>query len=378
MDIDRMIRKLLNEQTETKTLGLNYNDQYDILQKGINSCPTFSALVKGRTIKDFPSSEISKIPELAGLDKVAYISTPLREDGMGLVFFGVKDKDSEMGKKQFLSYAFKAGFKPTKYKQGWGSDCDAIQELSQLGKDTLTPEQKRALDDYLKTNPDTTAEFEPTGNMGEWTKKPYSDIIPGYKGTGYVWVQTSLLNVNRNVLSDTEQLLNKQNFTRIIKNLPPDSAEANTGVLLKDLAVDYPSLRAAATKEPNLEVYPMEGTLPVPERESCRNVIKLLSKCKNEKGIATTECYQNLWANKYLAIQCQKKNYIGGAIGVKDEFEDLLTDGTSRFGLANLVAALKRGTQVSSEPKKDYSIKESIDKRVSKALNEEFKRIFKY
>jgi hypothetical protein len=378
MDIDRMIRKLLKEADETKTLGLNYNDQYDILQKGINSCPTFSALVKGRTIKDFPSSEISKIPELAGLDKVAYISTPLREDGMGLVFFGVKDKDSEMGKKQFLSYAFKAGFKPTKYKQGWGSDCDAIQELSQLGKDTLTPEQKRALDDYLKTNPDTTAEFEPTGNMGEWTKKPYSDIIPGYKGTGYVWVQTSLLNVNRNVLSDTEQLLNKQNFTRIIKNLPPDSAEANTGVLLKDLAVDYPSLRAAATKEPNLEVYPMEGTLPVPERESCRNVIKLLSKCKNEKGIATTECYQNLWANKYLAIQCQKKNYIGGAIGVKDEFEDLLTDGTSRFGLANLMAALKRGTQGSSTPQKDYSIKESIDKRVSKALNEEFKRIFKF
>ena len=83
-------------------------------------------------------------------------------------------------------------------------------------------------------------------------------------------------------------------------------------------------------------------------------------------------------ARKEWAIQCQKKNYIGGAIGVKDEFEDLLTDGTSRFGLANLVAALKRGTQVSSAPQKDYSIKESIDKRVSKALNEEFKRIFKF
>jgi len=373
-----MIRKLLKEADETKTLGLNYNDQYDILQKGINSCPTFANLVKGRTIKVFPSSEISKIPELAGLTEVAYISTPLREDGLGLIFFGVKDEETKMGKKQFLSYAFKAGSKPTKWKQGWGSDCDAIQELSQLGKDTLTPEQKRILDDYIKTNADTTAEYEPTGNMGEWTKKPYSDIIPGYKGTGYVWVQTSLLNANRNVLGDTEALLNKQKFTRLEKNLPPDSAEANTGVLLKDLAVDYPSLRDAATKEPNLRVYPMEGTLPVPERESCRNVIKLLSKCKNEKGIATTECYQNLWANKYLAIQCQKKNYIGGAIGVKDEFEDLLTDGTSRFGLANLVAALKRGTQVSSAPQKDYSIKESIDKRVSKALNEEFKRIFKF
>ena len=378
MDIDRMIRKLLKEADETKTLGLNYNDQYDILQKGINSCPTFANLVKGRTIKVFPSSEISKIPELAGLTEVAYISTPLREDGLGLIFFGVKDEETKMGKKQFLSYAFKDGSKPTKWKQGWGSDCDAIQELSQLGKDTLTPEQKRILDDYIKTNADTTAEYEPTGNMGEWTKKPYSDIIPGYKGTGYVWVQTSLLNANRNVLGDTEALLNKQKFTRLEKNLPPDSAEANTGVLLKDLAVDYPSLRDAATKEPNLRVYPMEGTLPVPERESCRNVIKLLSKCKNEKGIATTECYQNLWANKYLAIQCQKKNYIGGAIGVKDEFEDLLTDGTSRFGLANLVAALKRGTQVSSAPQKDYSIKESIDKRVSKALNEEFKRIFKF
>jgi DNA-directed RNA polymerase subunit K/omega len=69
---------------------------------------------------------------------------------------------------------------------------------------------------------------------------------------------------------------------------------------------------------------------------------------------------------------------VGGALGVKDEFEDLLTDATSRFGLANLVAALKRGTQVSSTPQKDFSIKESLDKRVSKALNEEFKRIFKY
>ena len=186
------------------------------------------------------------------------------------------------------------------------------------------------------------------------------------------------MNANRNVLGDTEALLNKQKFTRLEKNLPPDSAEANTGVLLKDLAVDYPSLSDAATKEPNLKVYPMLGTLPVPERESCRNVIKLLSKCKNEKGIATTECYQNLWANKYLAIQCQKKNFVGGAIGVKDEFEDLQTDGTSRFGLANLMAALKRGTQVSSAPQKDFSIKESLDKRVSKALNEEFKRIFKF
>jgi hypothetical protein len=379
MDIDRMIRKLLNEQTETKTLGLNYNDQYDILQKGINSCPTFSNLVKGRTIKVFPSSEISKIPELAGLTEVAYISTPLREDGLGLIFFGVKDKETEMGKKQFLTYAFKAGFKPTKWKQGWGSDCDAIQELSQLGKDTLTPEQKRILDDYIKTNADTTAEYEPTGNMGEWTKKPYSDIIPGYKGTGYVWVQTSLQNVNANVLEDVDMALSGQGFTRIERDLDYDSPERNYGILLKDLVIYYPSLQAAATKSPDTKVFLEKGTFPIPDKESCRSVIKLLTTCSKTKGGAGAECYKNLLKNKYLALQCQNLKFVGGAFGLRDEFDDLLTDGTGKFGLGSIKAALDRGiTAKSSEPQKNYSIKESIDKRVSKALNEEFKRIFKF
>lgn len=381
MDIDKMIRKLLKEADETKTLGLNYKDQYDILKKGMSVCPTFSKEVEGRVIKEFPSSEISKIPELAGFDKVAYISTPLNNNGVGRVFFGIKDSNSPMGKSQFLSYLFKEGYKPTKYNQGWGSDCDAIQELSQLGKDTLTPEQKRILDDYIATNKSTTAEFEPTGNMGEWTKKPYSDIIPNYKGTGYVWVQTSLKNVERNVLGDIDKLLDSQGFTRNEdgEQLPSDSAEANAGVLLKDLAVDYPSLKDAATKSPNTRVYLKAGTLPDPDKNLCRTTIKKLSDCQQRKStIASSECRSNLWANKIIALQCQDKKYVGGAFGLKDEFEDLLTDATTSFGLANMISALKRGTQAPSTPQKDFSIKESIDNRVSRALNEEFKRIFKY
>jgi hypothetical protein len=375
MNLDRIIQKVLREQDQTKTKGLT--DGADILRKGMQYCETFARLVTGRSIKELPSSEISKFPELGNQTKVAYITSEPNENGVSKIFFGVVDP-SVTDKVSYLTYGIQSGKTPKKYNQGWGYDCDKIQQLSQLGKDTLTPEQKRYLDDYIATNKSTVAEFEPTSNMGEWSKKPYTEIIPGYKGEGYVWTQTSLKNVDRNVLGDISKLLDSQGFTMREADLPADSAEANAGVLLKDLAVDYPSLKAAATKSPNTKVYLKANSLPTPNKETCKSIITKLYNCQTQKGISSSDCRTKLWANKITAIQCQNKKYVGGPFGLKDEFKNLLDDGTSPYGLSKLTSALSRGTEIPSTPAQDYSIKESIQKIVSRSLNEEFKKIYRY
>jgi hypothetical protein len=388
MNLDILIKKLLKEIDDPKStstfVGLNYNDQYDILKKGRDNCSGFAELIKGRDIKEFPSSEIYKFPELNGQTKVAYVSTPEDNQGIKRLFFGIKDGLNANGKTQFLSYAIQRDKNPKKYGQGWGADCDKLQELSQLGVDTLPPEQKKILDDYLVTHGDTTSKFEPTANMGEWKKKPYTEVIPDYKGSGYFWERTNLANSERNVLGDTETLLDQQGFTRDERNLDAASAEANYPILLKDLIIYYPSLQKAAEKSPNTVVYLKKGTFPVPTRESCRTVIKLLTKCSKMKGGAPSECYQGLLKNKYLAIQCQNKNFLSGIFGVGDEFKKLQSDNTNRFGLGSLSTALQNGLtqkakdEQSQTSQANYSIKETLKERVSRVLNEEFKKIHKY
>jgi hypothetical protein len=75
-----------------------------------------------------------------------------------------------------------------------------------------------------------------------------------------------------------------------------------------------------------------------------------------------------------LALQCGDKNFIGGSIGIGDEFDALLVD-TGRFGLANLKTARNQGFQSTETPTgPNLNIKENVSSVVSKLLNEEYKR----
>lgn len=378
MNIDRIIKKVLLEQ-ETKTKGLDYNDQADILSKGKTNCPTFAAEVEGRSIKELPSSEIIKFSELSGYDSVAYITKPIGKDGIGKIFFGIKDP-SNTDKVSFLSYGVMAGKNPQKYKQGWGFDCEFFQSLQNLGKDTLGPEQKRILDDYLARKKESVAEFEPTGNMGEWTKLPYNKIpgLESYKGPGHVWTRSTLVNVERGDMDTIDTLL-QPNFTRDETTIEPDSPEFEAGVFLKDLVKEIPRLAQAAQKAPNLKVYPVKGSLIVPEKRACKDIIKKLTNCKKQGTSLTPECSsKEIFKSKMLALQCNtpKYNYVKGIFGVEDEFNDLKNDATTKFGLANLIAARQRGLTQPTTPQKDFSIKESLSKKISKILNEEYRRLY--
>lgn len=377
MNIDRIIRKVLLEQpTETKTKGIDYADQQDVIQKGITNCPTFASYVEGRTIKSLPSSEIPKYPELAGYTSVAYITQPVNKDGVGRIFFGIKDP-SKTDKVAFLSYLVSAGSSPVKYKNGWGFDCEFFQTTETLGKDTLGTDQKNILDAYLTNNKNSSAEYPSGADRSEWSKLPYNQIpgLEGYKGSGYIWVMTTMQNTNVNDLKRIESLLG-DNFTTDETLI--GETEFEFGVILSDLVKEIPSLSAAAKKAPNLKVYPRKGKIVLPDKKVCKQVIKKLKNCQNGGVSAGEECRGGqILFDKYTAVMCDnpKYNYVKGVFGVEDEFNELKNDGTSKYGLANLMNSLKVGLGGKKETPTTPTLKESLSKKISRILNEEYRKL---
>jgi hypothetical protein len=378
MNISKIIRRAILEQEQVR--GLNFEDQSDILEKGRKNCPTFSQVIGDRPVKRLEKQYVSKFPDLGSKDEVAYISVPMGQNGVAM-FFGVEDPESKGNKRSFLAYGVMGNQSPRKYTNGWGDDCEFMQKTSELGKDTLSDEQQKTLQAFLDANKGTYYSFVDKANQGEFEKVPYDKltypttgrlVLPNYKGTGYVFKRIGLENVNQDKFEQMSSVLERQGFTRIEPE-NAESPEANAGFFIKDIAKDYPSLIELAKLSPNTKVWPKPGTLLIPNRNSCRNAIKLLNKCSKSTTISA-ECNKDLWKNKMLALQCGDKNFIGGSIGIGDEFDALLVD-TGRFGLANLKTARNQGFQSTETPTgPNLNIKENVSSVVSKLLNEEYKR----
>lgn len=379
MNIDKLIRQALMEDDKQDIRGFNYEDQRDILEKGRLYCDTFKEKVKDRPVKRLDTSDIAKFPGLVGKDQIAYISSEPLKDGAIKMFFAIQDPSTT--KRSFYTYWVKVGQSPRKYTEGWGIDCAQMQETSELGKDTLSAEQKSTLEAFVRDNKGYEMTFPEGANQGEFKKIPYSEltykttgekVLPDYNGPGYVYFRKGLENVNQVKSTQMSELLDKTGFTRIEPE-DPQSPEANAGFYIVDVAKDLESLKPLATESPNTKIWPKPGTLTIPNRGSCRDVIKLLNRCSKSTTI-TSECTTNLWKNKVLAIQCGDKNFVTGALGVGDEYNQISID-RGKYGLANLRDALQKGFDRSEEkPNPQFAMKESLSYRVSKMLNEEYKR----
>jgi hypothetical protein len=141
--------------------------------------------------------------------------------------------------------------------------------------------------------------------------------------------------------------------------------------LLSDIADDLPGLEVDDELKTTTVVWPAPGTIVEPTKESCRAAIKKLSDCsKSATGIG---CRQNLFANKITALMCGDKNFIGGALGLKDEYAELLQD-SGDFGLAKLNYARREGVKRAKATTDLNQINEGLKNKVSKYLNEEYKR----
>jgi hypothetical protein len=380
MNIDKIIRKMLLEDDKQDIRGFDFNDQYDILEKGKLYCSDIKARAGNRNVKRMESKDIAKFPGLVGNSEIAYVTSDKLKDGSIIMFFAIQDPTSK-NERTFYTYNVLPGQAPRKYTTGWGKDCPQMQETSELGKDTLSPEQKSTLEAFVRDNKGYEMTFPEGANQGEFEKIKYSDltykttgkkVLPDYQGPGYVYFRKGLENVNQVKSTQMSDLLDKTGFTRIEPE-DPQSPEANAGFYIVDVAKDLESLKPLATESPNTKIWPKPGTLKIPSRGTCRDVIKLLNRCSKSTTI-TSECTTDLWKNKVLAIQCGDKNFVTGALGVGDEFNQISID-RGRYGLANLRNALSKGFDRSEEnPNPQFAMKESLSSKVSKMLNEEYKR----
>lgn len=370
---------MLEAPQDQNVQGLDWNNQIEILNKAIQYCKGYGKYF-GAGVTALPPQYKNLFPELSKFDKLAKITYEDPKSKTKYLFFGVEDANASVssGKKALFGYQIESGKPARKFRDGWGQQCDALQQVESLGVDPLPQEQEQILKAFIERNPNYVSEFNP--NSAEFEKVAYKDlldpetnkpVLPGYTGTGYIWVRKGLSNQNIDVNKSLDNMLVANKLTR---KRPEDvsSDEFNFAFLLSDIADDFPGLEVDNNLKTTTLVWPAPGTIVEPSRENCRAAIKKLSDCsKSATGIG---CRQNLFINKITALMCADKNFIGGALGLKDEYAELMQD-SGDFGLAKLNYARREGVKrVAQTPKDEYAIREGLKKKVSKYLNEEYKR----
>jgi hypothetical protein len=378
MNISKIVKKVLLEQGEENVKGFDWNNQVEILKKATEYCSGYKKYF-GAGVTALPPQLKPLFPELSKVDKVAKITYEDPKTKTKQLFFGIEDPNALVsgGKKALLSYEVAVGKPPKKHRDGWGQECDALQNVEVLGIDTLPEEYQQTLQSFIQRNPTYVSKFNP--NSAEYEKILYKDLIdpetkkpvlPGYTGGGYIWVRKGLSNKNIDIYGSLDKMLMANKLT---KKRPEDASsdEFNFAFLLSDIADDIPGLEVDDELKTTTIVWPAPGTIVEPTKESCRAAIKKLSDCsKSATGIG---CRQNLFSNKITALMCGDKNFIGGSFGLKDEYAELLQD-SGDFGLAKLNYARREGVK-RAKPTTDLTgINESIRNKVSKYLNEEYKR----
>ncbi len=195
MNIDKIIRKMLLEDDKQDIRGFDFKDQYDILEKGKLYCSDLKARAGNKNVKRMESKDIAKFPALVGNSEIAYVTSDKLQNGSIIMFFAIQDPDSK-GERTFYTYNVLPGQAPRKYTTGWGKGCPQMQETSELGKDTLSPEQKSTLEAFVRDNKGYEMTFPEGANQGEFERIKYSDltykttgkkVLPDYQGPGFVY-----------------------------------------------------------------------------------------------------------------------------------------------------------------------------------------------
>ena len=93
-------------------------------------------------------------------------------------------------------------------------------------------------------------------------------------------------------------------------------------------------------------------------------------KSELKNGAVPSDCNTDVVKNKFIALRCQIENFIGGPIGIGNEFEELKADGTTPYGLRRMKLQNLGGKNRPNIPGVTQ-VQESLDKKINKILNEE-------
>ena len=379
MNISKIIRKILLEDDEKKgALGLNPEDQYTFLNGVINNCPRLS-MFKGRTIRNISKDDLNAFPEIKNKGiTVAYYATGIIGDSYYMIF-GIKDDEASNRLKTnaLLMYKITIDGTPDRVKDGVGSQCEQLMNISDLGKVNLSAKNKTQLDTYKEYKGAAYVELEKPEDIELYDEKAYKDLTyddgrpvfnPIPTEPGYIWVRKGIKQKVRNLPQAVEDTLSAQGFTGDETKFDVMSDSAKYKIFLKELIKDWPGFTSQPDAlRPTDFAYPTAAILN-PDRQTCKTAIKKLDYCiKSPTG---KDCGVNLFKNKITVLRCGDLKMAGGFLGVKDEYDNVMATGRP-YGVSDL----KR--YFDSQNRGGERQFESLDKKINSILNEQ-RRKFKF
>jgi hypothetical protein len=157
-----------------------------------------------------------------------------------------------------------------------------------------------------------------------------------------------LENINTSQTGSLVELIENQGFTF---NQPIDLSvdENRYSLYLKDIKDDFPALKSHnIIVRPNQIIYPNADLMVIPNRQTCRAVIKKLDYCR--KSSTGFDCQKDLLKNKIIVLRCGDLKMIGGVLGLKDEYQGILRSGAP-YGVADLKRVLGKAQYGSNSSK---------------------------
>lgn len=378
MNISKILRKVLLEDDEkTKARGLDKAGQYELLNGVIQNCTKLN--LRGRNIKFLEGNELNAFPDLknTGVD-IAYYVTQQFGNTMYAIF-GIKDPKVKVPA-LFAYNLIPVGneVEPKRVPDGSGQWCEQLKNIEDLGQVYLSPKAQAQFDALISTEGAAYASLtKPQAeDINLYKEVPYKDLqyrdgTPAFNPVpaedGYAWVKTGAKYTTANLPDALTGMVETQGFTF---NQPTtlDADENRYSFYIKDIMNDFPALKSQKDAlRPNQIIYPKADLMVPPNRETCRAAIKKLDYClKSSTGV---DCQKNLLKNKITVLRCGDLKLVGGALGLKDEYENVLRRGAP-YGVADLARVLGKAQYGSIQ-------KESLDKKINHILNEQ-RRKFKF
>jgi hypothetical protein len=376
MNISKILRRVLLEDDEKKQArGNDKAGQYDLLNGVIQNCPTLN--LKSRPIRFLEGNELDKFTDLknTGVDPVYYVSQQYGD--LMYVIFGVKDPNVK--EPALFAYSLTPSgeeAEPKRVPNGSGRWCEQLKNIGDLGQVYLSPQAQAQFNNFIKKEGAGYAQLQEPDDISLYEKKPYKELqyrdgtpvfdpIPAEDG--YAWVKTGADYTSANLPNALTGMVETQGFTF---NQPTDiSADENRySFYLKDIMNDFPALMSQKSAiRPNQIIFPKADLMVPPNRETCRAAIKKLDYClKSSTGV---DCQKDLLKNKITVLRCGDLKMVGGVLGLKDEYQNVLRRGAP-YGVADLARVLGKAQYGSVQ-------KESLDKKINHILNEQFKK-FKF
>ena len=214
------------------------------------------------------------------------------------------------------------------------------------GQAYLSQKAKDQFNNFNKIDGAGLAQLEEPDDISLYEKVPYKDLqyrdgTPVFNPTpteeGNVWIKTGVDYTSANLFDALTVMIEDQGFTF---NQPTDlSADENRySLYLKDIMDDFPALKSQkGVIRPDQIIYPKADLMVIPSRETCRAVIKKLDYCmKSSSGV---NCQKDLLKNKITVLRCGDLEMVGGVLGLKDEYQNILRRGAP-YGVADLKRVL--------------------------------------